>query len=222
MHYVGNNHIAFDQQSLAFPSIKGCQAVCFHAHGGLYGFHDYKGAGGAGVDSEKAAAFAAWAGINGTGDITQGQALYGVINQEHQYSRDTAGEQAWQTMLLGVATALNFTGPIYGVRITSHVGKSDSLYVRCDLAGGQVQISWKRWSKMESAGNELNPDDQALLRPAKSAEIDPSLIRADTRPYVAESVKDNEYQPVHAVRRRDQTKGQNLHIVATKKIVQFR
>lgn len=224
MHFVGNNHVAFDTQSLGFPSIQSCQAVCFQVAGGIFGFHDYKGAGGVGVDSEKAKAFADWASKNGTGDPTHGVALYGVINQTHQYTRDHLGVQDWQSMLLGVAQELSFGGPVYGARITSHVGKSDSLYVRFDLIGNDVRISYKRWSKMEknTAAAPLNPSDQALLRPAKSSEIDPSMIRADTRPYVAEPMKDYEYEDVFPVRRKDPGKGENLHIVSAKAIVQFR
>ena len=141
MHYVGNNHLAFDSQSLGFPSILGCQAVCFHVTGGLYGFHDMRSFGGAAVDTAKAKAFKTWAKANGPG-IAAGQALYGVINQQHGYTQDAAGELEWKTMLLGVATALKFGGPVYGVRVISHVGKADSLYVQLDLAGGAVSISY--------------------------------------------------------------------------------
>ncbi|MDH6146540.1 MULTISPECIES: hypothetical protein [Paraburkholderia] len=224
MHYVGNNHVAFDTQSLGFPSIKGCQAVCFQVSGGLYGFHDYKGAGGAGVDDAKAHAFASWAEQQGTADITARVALYGVINQEHQYTHDTSGEQDWKAMLLGVARELGFDGPVYGVRVTSHVGKADSLYVRFDRVHDTMRISYKRWTKMErdTKASPLNPDQQALLRPAKSSEVDPRSIAHDTRPYVAESLKDYEYEDVYPVRRKDPGKAENLNIVASKKITQFR
>lgn len=224
MHYVGNNHVAFDTQSLGFPSIQSCQAVCFQVTGGIYGFHDYKGAGGAGVDDEKAKAFAQWAKANGSADAEDGIALYGVINQEHQYTRDQAGEHDWRTMLVGVADRLEFDGPIYGVRITTHVGRADSLYVRFDVVGHDVRISYKRWSKMEkdTGAAPLNPDDQALVRPAKSNEIDPAQIKADARPYVTQALKDYEYEDVFPVRRKDPGKAQNLNIVAAKRIVQLR
>ena len=224
MHYVGNNHVAFDTQSLGFPSIQGCQAVCLHVTGGLYGFHDYKGSGGDEVDAAKAKAFAVWAGANGTASLDGGIALYGVINQAHQYTRNQAGEQEWKRMLLRVAQELGFDGPIYGVRITTHVGKADSLYVRFDVAGNDVRISYKRWSKMEKNATvpALNPDNQALLRPAKSAEVDAKTITATSRPYTTESLKDYEYEDVFPVRRKDPGKGQNLNIVASKKIQQFR
>jgi hypothetical protein len=224
MHYVGNNHVAFDAQSLGFPSIQSCQAVCLQVAGGLYGFHDYKGSGGAGVDAAKAKAFAGWAQANGTADVDGGVALYGVVNQAHQYTHDHSGEQEWKTMLLGVAQELGFDGPIYGVRITAHVGKADSLYVRFDLVGNDVRISYKRWSKMEQnkGAKPLNPDNQALVRPAKSAEVDAKTIKADSRPYFTESLKDYEYEDVFPVRRKDPGKAQNLNIVASKKIVKFR
>ena len=123
--------------------------MCVLVTGGLSGFHDYKGSGGDEVDAAMAKAFAVWAGANGTASLDGGIALYGVINQAHQYTRNQAGEQEWKTMLLRVAQELGFGGPIYGVRITTHVGKADSLYVRFDVAGNDVRISYKRWSKME-------------------------------------------------------------------------
>ncbi|MDM0112610.1 hypothetical protein QTI66_10660 [Variovorax sp. J22R133] len=224
MHYVGNNHVAFDTQSLGFPSIQSCQAVCFQVTGGLYGFHDYKGSGGAQVDAAKARAFAGWASTNGSAGIANGIALYGVINQEHQYTHDQAGAQDWKTMLLGVAQELRFDGPVYGVRITSHVGASDSLYVRFDIAGNDVRISYKRWSKMEknTKATALNPDHQALVRPAKSGEVDAKLITATDRPYTTTSLKDYEFEDVFPVRRKEPGKAENLNIVASKKIEQFR
>lgn len=224
MHYVGNNHVAFDPQSLGFPSIQSCQAVCFQVNGGLYGFHDYKGSGGVEVDKAKASAFAQWARANGTASLDGGVALYGVINQSHQYTRDRAGEQEWRTMLLDVSDRLRFDGSIYGVRVTSHVGRADSLYVRFDIVGSDVRISYKRWSKMEQdkSATPLNPDNQALVRPAKSTEVDAQLITAHSRPYTTQTLKDYEYEDVLPVRRTDPTKGENLNIVASRRITQFR
>lgn len=44
MHWVHENQMAFDPAGLGFPSILGCQAICFHTSRGLYGFHDVKSA----------------------------------------------------------------------------------------------------------------------------------------------------------------------------------
>ncbi|MHB8476553.1 MAG: hypothetical protein ACYDBZ_09750 [Steroidobacteraceae bacterium] len=215
MHYVGNNHVAFDPQALGFPSILGCQAVCFHVAGGLYGFHDMKSVGGVAVDATKAQAFATWAAHHGPG-IAAGQALYGVINQSHQYTHNAAGEREWKTMLLGVATALAFVGPVYGARITSHVGKADSLYVRFDLAGAEVSIACKRWSKMHQvAGSSVNPDMQGVVRRT-------SHPYAPVQTFGSITVKDNVNETVQLVRRTDSSKDENLNVVPSDKITQFR
>ena len=67
MHWVYENQMAFDNAELGFPSILGCQAICFHTTRGLYGFHDMKSgtqtAGGmtsAQVSDAKLAIFAKW------------------------------------------------------------------------------------------------------------------------------------------------------------------
>ena len=48
------------------------------------------------------------------------------------------------------------------------------------------------------------------------------MIKADSRPYVAEPMKDYEYEDVFPVRRKDPGKAENLNIVSAKRIVQFR
>lgn len=148
MRYLGNNHVGFDPAALGFPSIKACQAVVYQTSFGLFGFHDMKGAGGAEVDKAKAQAFAQFVQENGINHGALGQRLYGVINQTEQYGTDQAGLADWSTMLLGVAKALAFKGPIFRHRIVTHVDKGDSVYVRFDLAGAGCRISWRRWSKM--------------------------------------------------------------------------
>lgn len=149
MIYVGNNHVGFDREALGFPSVLGCQAVVLQTRAGLFGFHDMKGGGGDDVDPAKAAAYAQW--VQNVSMNFKGQALglWGVINQTHQYGSDQHGMTAWTTMLVGVAKALKFKGPIRGVRLTRHLDPSDSVYIRYDAVGATCVIRFRRWRKME-------------------------------------------------------------------------
>jgi hypothetical protein len=148
MKYIGNNHIGFDANALGFPSVKGCQVVVYQTTNGLYGFHDMKGGGGLDIDTAKANAFAFWVQNHHQTHFQESIRLFGVINQTHQYYNTTAGNTQWRNMLIGIANALRFSGPIHGVRITDHVGANDSLYIRFDVNQNNCQIRYKRWSKM--------------------------------------------------------------------------
>jgi hypothetical protein len=160
MLYLGNNHIGFDTQALGFPSVMGCQAVVYQTRQGIYGFHDMKGGGTADVDAAKADAFRSFVQGHHMAHATDALQIYGVINQTQQYGKDAAEVQKWRTMLLGIATALGFHGPVYGFRVDKHVSKNDSLYIRYDVDGNKCIIRYKRWSKME-----LDKTNQLVLQP---------------------------------------------------------
>lgn len=167
MIYVGNNHVGFDREALGFPSVLGCQAVVYQTRAGLFGFHDMKGGGGVDVDPAKAKAYAQWVQATSINFQSQALCLWGVINQTHQYGSDQQGMAAWKTMLVGVAKAIKFKGPIRGVRLTRHLDPTDSVYIRYDVVGTGCRIRFRRWRKMEfdqgAGAIPLNPRVQQAL-----------------------------------------------------------
>ncbi len=196
MLYLGNNHIGFDTQALGFPSIKACQAVVYQTRQGLYGFHDMKGGGGDDVDLAKATAFAQWVQGHDITHAANALQIYGVINRTHQYGADSNGMAAWRTMLVKVATALNFTGPIHGFRVDSHVAKNDSIYVRYDVHGTQCTIRYKRWSKMDF-------DTTAKL--ALQANVQQELGKTSPYGSPAQYTAKNPYADLYAVKHKGKT-----------------
>ena len=165
MHYVDENHLAFDPASLGFPSILGCQAICLQTSRGLYGFHDYK-SGTQGrledatpldVSNDKLTLFARWiADHKDPNEVFV--ALYGVINRAQQYATTVSGVADWESVLMGLASALEFTGDVYGARLNSHLGTNDSAYVQFDLVGPSCAVGFKRWSKMSAdIHNKVTP-----------------------------------------------------------------
>lgn len=176
MHIVPENQMAYDATALGFPSILGCQAICLQTSRGLYGFHDLKTSektlniGGSLTAQQagdaKLTEFANW--VNGK--LRQNEtvtALYGVINRGEQYIPSPSGNADWKSVLLGLANALNFNGPVYGARINSHVekkGAERSVYVQFDQAGGVVSVGYKRWSKM-------GVDDSSKAKPGNQKRV---------------------------------------------------
>lgn len=210
--------MAFDHASLGFPSILGCQAICFQTSRGLYGFHDAKsGQRGTmtvtGVSNAKLKIFAKWV-TDGFQTGETGVALYGVINRDEQYNPDSAGNAEWKTVLLGLAgdDALGFAGPVMGARINSHLEKKSSeedksAYVQFDLAGNTCTVAFKRWSKMEADNkNKVTPGAQK------------SVVYRDPA-FQAENLYGS--GKVAPVVRKDTSKGFNLNRIAVKEFIKF-
>lgn len=217
MHYLPENNCGFDPSSLGFPSIKGCQAICYQTTRGLYGFHDYK-AGGAFYDNDddavtkskkKLQAFASWVASQSQIGET-GVAIYGVINRTHQYTSDTAGNQEWGNVLRDLANSLGFGGSVKGARVSSHVKPDDSIYVVYDTTGGSMKIGFKRWSKMTTdSTNLVTPVSQARTRPVggPGGGFQTSALPGHGK--------------VSPVVRQDVTKSVNLNDIPLKKFVTF-
>lgn len=174
MHHIHENQMAFDTGSLGFPSILGCQAICVHTSRGLYGFHDAKSGArgtltGVQVSDAKLSIFATWVASKMQPTETQ-TAIYGVINRSEQYTASATGNADWATVLTNLAQAMNFTGDVYGARINSHVekkGNERSVYVEFNLAGNDVTVGFKRWSKMDfDATNKVLPQVQDRVIPS--------------------------------------------------------
>ena len=218
MHFVHENQMAFDAQKLGFPSILGCQAICFHTSRGLYGFHDLKSsprgtATSTQISGDKLLVFAQWVkGLFQTGET--GVALYGVINRDEQYNPDTAGNAEWKSVLLGLVgpTALNFAGDVFAARINSHLEKktsekAKSAYVEFELAGNLCTVGFKRWSKIDADfDNKVTPSVQGRIIP------DGNAFKADA---LYGSGK------VAPVVRKDDSKGFNLNRIAVKTFLKF-
>jgi hypothetical protein len=218
MHWVYENQMAFDNSELGFPSILGCQAICFHTTRGLYGFHDLKsgtqtadGMTGAQVSDAKLQIFAKWV-TDAFQPGERGVALYGVINRDEQYNPDAAGNADWKGVLLGLAGQLAFTGPVLGSRINSHLEKKSSdkdksVYVQFDLAGNTCSVGFKRWSKLEGdVQNKEKPTDQKVVVYRKTA-------------FQAENLYGQ--GKVAPVVRKDTSKGFNLNRIAIKQFIKF-
>jgi len=218
MHFVHENQMAFDPAGLGFPSILGCQAICFHTSRGLYGFHDAKSAprgtmSATDVSDEKLGVFANWV----TGLLQLGEtpvALYGVVNRDEQYNPDTAGNAEWKAVLLGFAGSLEpvFTGDVYGARINSHLerkssDKDKSVYVQFDLAGNECCLGFKRWSKMKAdVAHKVTPTVQEAV-----------VFRSNA--FQAEALYGS--GKVAPVVRQDSSKGFNLNRIAVKQFLKF-
>ena len=214
MEFIGENKYGFDANSLGFPSILGCQAICFQTSRGLYGFHDAKsGTSGARahltplqVSDDKLRVFAGWVGSQLQRGET-GVAVYGVINRDEQYSPNTQGNTDWKNVLLGLANALTFTGGVYGARVASHVEKKGSIYVQFDLAGTTVTSGFKRWSKMDvDVHNKVATTNQGQLNPSGATFVAAPLFGSGK---------------VAPVVRKDAGKGFNLNRIAQVKFFKF-
>jgi hypothetical protein len=211
--------MAFDTAELGFPSILGCQAICFHTTRGLYGFHDLKsGTHGdetaAQVSDAKLQIFAKWVKDDCLQRGETGIALYGIINRDEQYHPDAAGNADWKSVLLGLAGHLTFTGPVLGSRINSHLEKKSSkqeksVYVEFSLAGNVCSVGFKRWSKLEAdTKNKEKPTDQKIVvyrKPALAFQAEDLYGQGKVAPVV----------------RKDASKGFNLNRIAVKQFIKF-
>jgi hypothetical protein len=219
MHWVHENQMAFDNAQVGFPSILGCQAICFHTTRGLYGFHDLKTSGQASgltaaqASDAKLKIFAKWVKDDCFQIGETGIALYGIINRDEQYSPDAAGNADWKSVLLGLAGHLTFTGPVLGFRINNHLekktsDKDKSVYVQFDLAGTACSVGFKRWSKLEAdVKNKEKPADQKIVVFRKPDFKGEDLYgKGEVAPVV----------------RKDSSKGFNLNRIAIKQFIKIR
>ena len=210
--------MAFDHTCLGFPSILGCQAICFQTSRGLYGFHDAKsGQRGTmtvtGVSNAKLKIFAKWV-TDGFQTGETGVALYGIINRDEQYNPDAAGNAEWKAVLLGVAgtDALGFAGPVLGARINSNLEKKSSekdksAYVQFDLVGNNCTVAFKRWSKMEA-------DNKHKVAPVAQK----SVVYRDPVFQAEDLYGSGKVAPVV---RKDASKGFNLNRIAVQQFIKF-
>ncbi|MCX9158075.1 hypothetical protein OPU71_18285 [Niveibacterium sp. 24ML] len=218
MLFLNSNDYGFDSQTLGFPSVMGCQALVLLTSHGLYGLHDLK-AGTAEAARHKIEFFADWVkgalAAKGGGDKLR---LYGVINHTQQYTNNTFGNGEWDAMLLHLAGALEFDGPISKYRVSKHIDRDGSIYIRFDNAhDGNCVIRYKRWSKMESNDSHVfaAPADYGFLRGHRelnAAGTDVTTHFTSQMPGIL----------TNSVNRRGQAGEGVLHAVSARKIVAVR
>jgi hypothetical protein len=160
MQYLGTNELGFDAYELGFPSVKTCQAIVYQTKIGLFGLHD--ALGNIAAFPQKCSAFAAYVQETAMDHANYAECVIGVITREHRFGK--ASNADWTAQLLQVAAALGFGGDIWGARLESHVGSTDSAYIRFDRRSGgsasapPCKVSYKRWSKMELGTAAANDD----------------------------------------------------------------
>lgn len=167
MKFLNTKEIGFDHNSIGFPSVKTCQAIVYQTSIGLFGYHDSYGTAQAfPLKCDTMRQFVQSVSINHSDHAV---CLIGAITSYERFKKGQ--DDAWGAELLQVATALGFTGDVWGVRVDSHVQKDDSAYIRVDTVGGTMQratVSYKTWSKMDydtSAKLDKDPAQFGMLAP---------------------------------------------------------
>jgi hypothetical protein len=189
MLYLGNNEMGSDAACIGFPSIDSCEAIVYQTSACLYAIHEMP-SGKADAFAGKAAAFAQWVQQQSLNHGGLGVALYGVINQEKRWSKIRSKDQTddWANELIAVSTALGWGGAIWRGRVTSHISKTDSVYVRFDAVnnGGtsSVTVGFKRWSKMELDADDRKPLNLVFQRDQLSDQQKETFSEAELQGWI--------------------------------------
>jgi len=194
----------------------GCQAIVLLTSQGLYGLHDLK-AGTATAATIKADFWTKWVvDTMAQKGVAQMFKLYGVINNEHQYGTTDSGNADWDQTLRYIAQKLNFDGDICKYRVTKHIDKDGSIYIRFDDAhNGSCTIQYKRWSKMSAndAANPTFPQDFGFLKPTRGLNADETdVVTTGYDPSKPSNL-------TTSVNRKGKTDEGTLHMVPSKKII---
>ncbi|MEJ6709566.1 MAG: hypothetical protein QNK92_12375 [Amylibacter sp.] len=218
MEFIPENHMAFDAADIGLPSISACQAICVQTSRGLYGFHDLK----AGADfigkqtsdeagTEKIARFADWIKDSLNMDETI-ITVQGFVNASQQYNASTDGNLVWAATLTKLASSFGFTAPVISFRLSigSHLKNTESAYVKFSLAGGNLSVGYKRWSKMKEDNTAKNAADPAVHQ----------MVRRPHGGAFGVVVVPKAFA-VAPVIRQDPTKGENLNMIALRKGIVF-
>jgi hypothetical protein len=145
MRYLSERHLGFDAQELGFPSIRGCQAIVYVTDTGLYGFHNF---GGAAPDDWKDRGDAFGTFVNGMPRVGAGKAVYGVCFATSQRGYGTANvRQSWLSELAAFASAVRFTGAIYGYDLDRSAVGPPALVEFSRTPNHTCVIQIKAWNK---------------------------------------------------------------------------
>jgi hypothetical protein len=158
--FLAENEIATDNQSIGFPSLGSCMALVVQTKTALYGYHVF----GLHVPERT---------VKLAQRITQSEPsaemvhLYGTCHWPARYAWPDVAQQetAWRNEMDGIATSLNYHGPVTGFNtgaratagsITKHlisdISTTATTYVeyrrRVDVP--RCEIYYKRMSKMQT------------------------------------------------------------------------
>jgi hypothetical protein len=152
------NEAGFDPNALGFPGVKACHAIVYETTKGLFGLHNF---GGAGIDQvePKTRAFASF--VNES-DILHGEPvrIYSGLNSTHR-----GGHESWRLEMLAFVPVLRFKGEVVKIVLTKHLGKQDNVYIEFNREPGSFcSIRYKRWSKMEEPGGEIPVGGDQVLK----------------------------------------------------------
>jgi len=146
---LDTNDVGFDSRKIGFPSLKTCMAIVYQMNTGLLGWHDAYANSKA--FTSKCGQFQTFVQNKTINFWSAGENLFGLINREERFNDNGDGLQRWTSELTEVAEALKFKGPIWGVRIASHVArlnsitqkdaKMDSLYAEFEFDPGSKNKS---------------------------------------------------------------------------------
>ena len=174
MRYLGERHFGFDTGELGFPSIRGCQAIVYVTSAGLFGFHNF---GGAAPDdwADRGAAFGSY--VNAHTQTGAGKALYGVCYATSERGYGTGNvRKLWLAELAAFASAVRFTGSIYGYDLDRSAVPTPALVELTRTPSQTCVIQVKAWSKAGSTEKSVSglADHKTTYRPNTST---PTSVR---------------------------------------------
>jgi hypothetical protein len=159
--YLAENEIGFDTSLVGFPGLGSCMGVVLQTAHGLFGFHAY------GSNSNKTPSFGTWSSQHGSyGPPTH---LYGSCRWDKRY----AGRNlfvSWLEEMRGIATALNYHGPVSGFDLSSEaagIGDLGSAYLEYErpLTGSNVVIRYAHMDKVDQGISTTTPTTVQVIRP---------------------------------------------------------
>ncbi|MGQ0649011.1 MAG: hypothetical protein ACT4P7_15760 [Gemmatimonadaceae bacterium] len=149
MIYLLEHKVGFHATGIGFPSISGCHAIVAQTANGLFGYHSYGGST-ATAYQPRSRAFAGF--VTGHAQTGPCAGLYSAAFRTMRYG-SAQTKVDWRQEIQEYARALGYTGKIRGLDLTGLVPRAGdvdpSAYVQFDLVGGSVNVSYKRWDKMQ-------------------------------------------------------------------------
>lgn len=161
--FLKEHQVGFDTQRIGFPGLGDCMAVAMLTQAGLYGFHftptttDQIKVVRAFVERQRL--------FSGVPD--DALHLYGSCRFGRRFSSAPDPEQAWRTLMTGVAQALRYQGPVTGCDLSAvkHGERDDatgkSVYLEYSRTPGATDctIQYKRMDKIAvTAGSGTGAD----------------------------------------------------------------
>jgi hypothetical protein len=185
VRFLDTNQVGFDPAALGFPSVQSCQALVYQTDIGLFGFH--ASSSSLPVHEKKCDAFALFVqnrSIAHAGAVvnTRGVCVIGVITRYERFGDKQGTKDNWGNELTAFADALGFTGNVYGIQVSSHVDKNESIYVRFDwVANARCKVRYKRWTKMDyyQAGVGVGDPERRNLAPDPNSVVTPLAPHTD-------------------------------------------